>query len=313
MKHFISLNDISELEMQELLDLAQKLKAERKAGAGRPLLKNKTLGMIFTKASTRTRVSFEAGMYQLGGYPLILNAGDMQLGRGEPIGDTAKVLSRYIDAIMIRTFSQSDVEGLAEHGSIPVVNGLTDEMHPCQALADMMTLLEEKGTLKGVKLAYVGDGNNVAHSLLHACALAGTDICVATPEAFACRRQYVDEARAIAKRTGASVGITTDPAEAVRHADAVYTDTWASMGMESEKEERARLFKDYQINKALFALAKPDAIFMHCLPVYRGYEASGEIVDGPASRIFDEAENRLHAQKAVLVKLLGGGAGRDGE
>jgi ornithine carbamoyltransferase len=305
MKHFISLNDISEDEMQELLALAQKLKAEWKEGRRRPLLEGKTLGMIFTKSSTRTRVSFEAGMYQLGGYPLILNAGDMQLGRGEPIGDTAKVLSRYIDAIMIRTYSQDDVEGLAAHGSIPVINGLTDEMHPCQALADMMTLLEEKGALKGVKLAYVGDGNNVAHSLLHACALTGTDIAVATPGAFACKQRYVDEARAIARRTGAGITITDDPAEAVARADAVYTDTWASMGMEAEKAERAKLFKDYQVDGKLLALAKPDAIFMHCLPVYRGFEATGGVVDGPASRIFDEAENRLYAQKAVLVKLLG--------
>ncbi|MDR1060916.1 MAG: ornithine carbamoyltransferase [Clostridiales bacterium] len=306
MKHFISLNDISEGELRELLDLAQRLKAERKEGRPHPLLKGKTLGMIFTKSSTRTRVSFEAGMYQLGGYPLVMNAGDLQLGRGEPIGDTARVLSRYIDAIMIRTYSQSDVEGLASHGSIPVINGLTDEMHPCQALADLMTLREAKGTLKGVKLAYVGDGNNVAHSLLHACALAGTDIAVATPAAFACKRQYVDEAMAIASRTGAGITITDDPAEAVARADAVYTDTWVSMGMEEEKAERAKAFKGYQVDGKLFALAKPDAIFMHCLPVYRGFEASDDIVDGPASRIFDEAENRLHAQKAVLVKLLGG-------
>jgi ornithine carbamoyltransferase len=311
MKHFISLNDIDEQEFSDLLELALKLKRENRAGKPHLLLKGKTLGMIFTKSSTRTRVSFEAGMYQLGGYPLVMNAGEMQLGRGEPISDTAKVLSRYIDAIMIRTYRQSDVEELARHGSIPVINGLTDETHPCQALADLMTVLEEKGALKGVKLAYVGDGNNVAHSLLHACALAGADISVATPKAFGCSQKYVDEAAAIARRTGSAIDITDDAERAVSQADAVYTDTWVSIGMESEKESRVKRFDGYQVDKKLFSLAKPDAIFLHCLPAYRGFEMTGEIIDGPASRVFDEAENRLHAQKAVLVKLLGGGNDRN--
>ncbi|MDR3120851.1 MAG: ornithine carbamoyltransferase [Clostridiales bacterium] len=288
-----------------MIELAQKLKKEKKAGVAHPLLAGKTLGMIFTKSSTRTRVSFEAGMYQLGGYPLALNASDLQLGRGEPICDTARVLSRYIDAIMIRTFAQADVEGLARYGSVPVINGLTDDTHPCQILADLMTVRECKGGLKGLKLAYVGDGNNVANTLLQGCPKVGMDIAVATPAAFACPQKYVDQAREAALASGSRVTITTDPAEAVIGADVVYTDTWVSMGQEAEKAERAKQFSGYQVDAALFGKAKADAIFMHCLPAYRGYEVTEDVIEGPASRVFDETENRLHAQKAVLVTLMG--------
>ena len=304
MKHFIDLNEVSEQEIHELLDLAIQLKKDLKSGNSYPILKGKTLGMIFSKSSTRTRVSFETGMYQLGGYPLILNSNDLQLGRGEPIQDTAKVLSRYIDAIMIRTFKQSDVEGLANHGSIPVINGLTDEMHPCQILADLMTVQENKGSLKGLKMTYVGDGNNIAHSLLHGCTKTGMHIAIATPKSYCCTQKYIDEAVNTARSSGSVITITDDPVEAVTDADVIYTDTWISMGMESEKAARIEEFKDYQVNTSLVSHAKPDAIFLHCLPAYRGLEVTEEVIDGPMSRIFDEAENRLHAQKAILVKLL---------
>lgn len=306
MKHFISFNDISAQELDELLDLAAKLKAETKAGIAHPLLQGKTLGMIFSKSSTRTRVSFEVGMYQLGGHALFLSSRDIQLGRGESIEDTAKVMSRMLDGIMIRTFSHQDVLDLASQGSIPVINGLTDLMHPCQALADLLTIKEHKGSLKGLKLAYLGDGNNVANSLLHACAKAGMHIAVGCPKGFECDQVCVQEAIDTAKITGGSVLITQDPVEAIRNADAVYSDTWVSMGQEEEKAERIPVFMPYQVNSGLMEHAAPEAIFLHCLPAYRGYEVTSEVIDGPHSVIFDEAENRLHAQKAVLVKVMGG-------
>ncbi len=306
MKHFISIHDITGEEFQQLMDLALKLKKETKAGIAHPVLKGKTLGMIFTKSSTRTRISFEVGMYQLGGHPMFLSANDMQLGRGESIYDTANVMSRFVDGIMIRTYAHQDVLDLAKYGTVPVINGLTDLLHPCQAMADLMTVYEHKGALKGLKLAYVGDGNNVAHSLLYACAKAGMDMSVATPAGYTCNEEIVANAKMDAKATGSNIVITNDPVEAVQGADVVCTDTWVSMGQEAEKAERIKIFKDYQVNAQLFGKAKEDAIFIHCLPAYRGYEVTEEIIDGPRSVIFDEAENRLHAQKAVMAMLMAG-------
>lgn len=243
-------------------------------------------------------------MYQLGGYALFLSSNDIQIGRGETVEDTAKVLSRYLDGIMIRTFKQSDVEALAYNGSIPVINGLTDDEHPCQVLADLQTILEHKGTLKGLKLAYIGDGNNMTHSLLHGCAKTGMNISVATPVGYECKQRFVDDAFNIAKETGSVITITNDAYEAIKGADVVYTDTWASMGQESEKEIRKKVFMPYQVNKELFSQADKEAIFLHCLPAYRGSEVTSDVIDGKQSVIFDEAENRLHAQKAVLVRLM---------
>ncbi len=305
MKHLLSLNDLSTDEIHDLLKLSEKLKRQTKEGVQHHLLKGKTLGMIFTKSSTRTRVSFEVGMYQLGGYSLFLSSNDIQLGRGESIFDTANVLSRYIDGIMIRTFKQSDVEDLAKYGSIPVINGLTDEMHPCQILADLLTVYEHKGKLEGMKLAYIGDGNNVAHSLLHGCAKTGMDIAIASPKGYECDSRYVEEAKEAAKSSGSNVILTQDPVEAIANADVVYADTWISMGQEDQKEEKLNIFMPYQINSQLFSKAKEDAIFLHCLPAYRGYEVTEDVIDGAQSVIFDEAENRLHAQKAVMATLMG--------
>lgn len=304
MKHFISIHDITTEEFHALLDLAIRLKKETKAGIAHPILKGKSLGMIFTKSSTRTRISFEVGMYQLGGHPLYLNANDMQLGRGESIYDTANVMSRFVDGIMIRTFAHQDVLDLAKYGTVPVINALTDYLHPCQAMADLMTVYEHKGKLEGLKLAYVGDGNNVAHSLLYACAKAGMHMSVATPEGYACAEEVVENAKADARETGSQILITNDPEEAVAGADVVCTDTWTSMGQEAEKAERVKIFKDYQVNAALFAKSKEDSVFIHCLPAYRGYEVTEDVIDGPRSIIFDEAENRLHAQKAILATLM---------
>ncbi len=304
MKHFIDIKDISAEEWADLLDLADKLKAEQKAGIAHPLLAGKTLGMIFAKSSTRTRVSFEVGMYQLGGQALFLSTQDIQLGRGETISDTAKVMSRFLDGIMIRTFAHQDVLDLAEYGSIPIINGLTDLMHPCQALADLMTIREHLGDLKGKKLAYVGDGNNVANSLLQACSKSGMNIAVASPAGYTCDAACIADARAEAIRQGTEVILTDDPKAAAAGADAIYTDTWVSMGQEAEKARRLPVFKPYQVNDELMALAKPGAVFLHCLPAYRGLEVTESVIDGPSSIIFDEAENRLHAQKAVLVRLL---------
>lgn len=305
MKHFISLHDITVDEFNSLLSLAAKLKAEQKAGKPHRILEGKTLAMIFTKSSTRTRISFEVGMYQLGGQALFLSSNDIQLGRGETIYDTAKVMSRFVDGIMIRTFAHQDVLDLAKYGSIPVINGLTDLLHPCQALADLMTVYEHKGALKGLKLAYIGDGNNVAHSLLYACTKAGMVISVASPKGYECDPEIVANAKADAALTGANILMTNDPVEAITNADVVYTDTWASMGQESEKEERVKIFKNYQIDSELFSKSKPDSIFMHCLPAYRGFEMTADVIDGEHSVVFDEAENRLHAQKAVLATLMG--------
>ncbi len=305
MKDLISLHDLSQEEMDNLLKLGMKLKKELKNGIPHPILKGKTLGMIFTKSSTRTRVSFEVGMTQLGGYPLFLSSNDIQLGRGETIYDTAKVLERYLDGIMIRTFSHQDVLDLAEYADIPVINALTDLLHPCQVLADLMTVYEHKGRLAGLKFAYVGDGNNMAHSIMYGCAKAGLDCAIATPEDYGCNEEIVENAKADFKAGGSTLTLTNDPEEAVKDADIIYTDTWVSMGMESEKAERQKVFMPYQVDGKLASLAKDDYIFMHCLPAYRGFEVTEEIIDGEHSVIFDEAENRLHAQKAVMAVLMG--------
>ncbi|MEG2669759.1 MAG: ornithine carbamoyltransferase, partial [Oscillospiraceae bacterium] len=284
--------------------LAEKLKSETKAGIKHHLLDGKSLGMIFTKSSTRTRISFEVGMYQLGGHPMFLSSRDIQLGRGESIHDTANVMSRFVDGIMIRTYDHQDVVDFAKYGSIPVINALTDLLHPCQALADLLTVYEHKGRLKGLKLAYIGDGNNVAHSLMYACAKAGMNMSVATPVGYECNAEVIENAVNDAKLTGSEIINTHDPVEAMKNADVVCTDTWVSMGQEDEKAERIKIFKDYQINDELFAKSKDDSIFIHCLPAYRGYEVTENIIDGPRSVIFDEAENRLHAQKAVMAMLM---------
>jgi ornithine carbamoyltransferase len=304
MKHLISLFDITEKDIEDILMLSKKLKNELKNDIQHHILKGKTLGMIFSKSSTRTRVSFEVGMYQLGGYPLFLSSNDIQLGRGETIYDTAQVLSRMISGIMIRTFKHSDVVDLARYGTIPVINGLTDLMHPCQIIADLFTVYEEKGKLKGLKMAYVGDGNNVANSLLHGCAKVGMHVSVAAPKGYECDAGIIEEAKSDAAKSGSSIVLTEDPEEAVKDADIVYTDTWVSMGQEAEKEMRIRTFSDYQINKKLFSKAKSDAIFLHCLPAYRGLEVTEDIIDGPMSRVFKESENRLHVQKAIMALLM---------
>ncbi|MBQ3053865.1 MAG: ornithine carbamoyltransferase [Clostridia bacterium] len=304
-KDLLSLHTLSCEDIYEILDLADKLKAEHKAGIEHHILKGKTLGMIFAKSSTRTRVSFEVGMSQLGGHALFLSCNDIQLGRGETIYDTAKVLSRFLDGIMIRTFSQEDVEELAKHASIPVINGLTDLLHPCQVLADLQTIREYKGTLKGLKMCYIGDGNNMTNTLIQGAAKVGMDISCASPKGYTCDMNVVMEAEKDAIAMGSKIELTTDPEIAIKDADIIYTDTWVSMGQEEEKAKRIKDFEGFEITPQLMKKAKSDAIFMHCLPVYRGYEASSEVVDGPQSVIFDEAENRLHAQKAVLVKLMG--------
>lgn len=304
MKHLIDLNDISIKEIEDIFTLAARLKNDLRQGTEHHLLKGKTLGMIFSKSSTRTRVSFEVGMYQLGGYPMFLSSSDIQLGRGETIYDTAQVLSRYISGIMIRTFKHSDVEDLARYGTIPVINGLTDLMHPCQILADLFTVYEAKGKLEGLKMAYVGDGNNVANSLLHGCAKTGMDIYVATPAGYGCDGTIIEEAKQAAAKSGSKVVITVDPEEAVAGADVIYTDTWVSMGQEAEKEMRVKLFMPYQVNGKLFSKAKDDAVFLHCLPAYRGLEVTESVIDGPNSMVFEEAENRLHVQKAIMATLM---------
>ena len=304
MKDFISLHDITSKELEDLLALAIKLKAEQKKGIPHPLLKGKTLGMIFTKSSTRTRISFEVGMTQLGGYPLFLSSNDIQLGRGETIYDTAKVMERYLDGIMIRTYSHQDVLDLAEHADIPIINALTNLLHPCQVLADLLTTYEHKGKLENLKIAYVGDGNNMAHSIMYGAAKAKMNCAIATPDGYGCDESVIENAKDDFKNSGKILTLTTDPMEAVANADVIYTDTWVSMGMEAEKEQRIKDFAGYCVDTNLMKHAKDDAIFMHCLPAYRGYEVSEEVIDGPQSVIFDEAENRLHAQKAILTTLM---------
>ncbi len=303
-KSFLSLNDFSEDEFFQIFDLSESLKNKLKNGISHRLLDGKTLGMIFSKPSTRTRISFEVGIYQLGGIGMFFNQNDLQLKKSENISDTAKVLSRFLNGIMIRTFEHQDVLDLAKYASIPVINGLTDLMHPCQVMADLFTILEKKKKLKGLKLAYIGDGNNMAHSLLHGCSKVGMDISVASPKGFQPNKMIVEEALGNAKKFNSKVEILIDPIEAVKNADVVYTDVWASMGQESESQKRKEIFKAYQINKNLVMNAKDDYLFMHCLPAHRGDEVVNEIADSPNSVIFDEAENRLHVQKAIMALLM---------
>jgi ornithine carbamoyltransferase len=287
-----------------MIEVARKLKAETKAGIPHPILQGKTLALIFTKSSTRTRVAFEAGIYQLGGYGLFLSSQELQIGRGEPVQDTARVLSRMLDGIMIRTFSHQEVEDLARFGSVPVINGLTDYLHPTQVLADLMTVAEHKGELAGLKLAFVGDGNNVANSLLIGCSKMGVHISVAAPSGHKPVAEILKFAGDNAAKSGSRVEIVDDPQEAVQGADVVYTDVWASMGQEAEMAERRQAFANYQVNADLMKLAKPDAIIMHCLPAHRGEEISDEAMECAQSVIYDESENRLHAHKAIMALLL---------
>ena len=299
MKHLLKLMDLSEKEIIEILNLADQLKYEKKNGIQHHLLKGKTLGLIFEKSSTRTRVSFEVGMYDLGGNALFLSSRDLQIGRGEPVQDTARVLSRYLDGIMIRTFAQSEVEDLAKYGSIPIINGLTDYCHPCQVLADLMTIREHKGTLAGRKMCYIGDGNNMTNSIIVGCIKMGMEVSVACPKGYEPDADILAWAKENGKFT-----CTDNVLEAANDADALYTDVWASMGQEAEAEERKKIFKGYQINADVMSVAKSDAMVMHCLPAHRGEEITEDVLEAHADEIFDEAENRLHAQKAVLVKCM---------
>lgn len=305
-KDVLSIHDLSTEEVYEILDLAKVLKMKQKAGIEHALLKGKTLGMIFQKSSTRTRVSFETGMYQLGGMALFLSDRDLQIGRGEPIKDTARVLSRYLDGVMIRTFAQSDIEEFAEFADIPVINGLTDASHPCQVLTDLLTIQEHKGQqLKGLKMAYIGDGNNMTHSLMCACAKVGMHFTAATPKGYEPDAAVVKKAKEDAAQTGGSVEIFHDIYEAAKDADVLYTDVWASMGQEAEQEARKKVFQSYQINKELLQVADKKAIVLHCLPAHRGEEITEEVLEANAQVIFDEAENRLHTQKAILALTMG--------
>lgn len=300
MKHFLKLLDCTTEEIVGMLNLADQLKYELKHGIPHRHLEGKSLGMIFEKASTRTRVSFEVGMYQLGGHPLFLSSKDLQIGRGEPVQDTARVLSRFLDGIMIRTFEQAEAEALAEYGSIPVINGLTDFCHPCQIMADLMTIREFKGKLEGLKMCFIGDGNNMMNSLIVGALKTGMSIDVACPEGYEPPKEILD----FAAEYGDKFHMYRNPMDAAKDADVVITDVWASMGQEEEAKKRALAFEGYQINKELMAVAKSDAMVLHCLPAHRGEEITADVFEEHAAEIFEEAENRLHAQKAVLVTLM---------
>ncbi|MBC7264076.1 MAG: ornithine carbamoyltransferase [Chloroflexi bacterium] len=306
-KDLISLADLSSSEIWDILNLAQELKEEWAAGGNIPRLVGKSLGMIFQKPSLRTRVSFEMAMKHLGGHALYLSPDEIQLGKRESVADVARVLSRYVDGIMARVFAHSDLEELARYSRVPVINGLSDYSHPCQALSDLFTILEKKGRLTGLKLAWVGDGNNVLHSLLFGCSKVGMDIVAATPEGYEPDGRVVEMAFAFARENSSTVELTHDPVAAVKGADVIYTDTWVSMGQEAEQKKRLEVFPPYQVNAALVSRARPDVIVMHCLPAHRGQEITDGVADGPHSVIFDQAENRMHVQKAILAILLGGG------
>ncbi|MBI3272133.1 MAG: ornithine carbamoyltransferase [Planctomycetes bacterium] len=303
-RHFLSLRDFSGEEIRQMLDTARLLKLEHYAGRRQPLLAGKTIALVFQKPSTRTRVSFEAGVAQLGGTALYLGSNDLQLSRGESIADTARVVSRYVDGIVARVYAHADVVELAEHSRVPVVNGLSDFSHPCQILADLLTVEEKRGPMAGKKVAWVGDGNNVAHSWLFGGAKLGCHVAVAAPRGYEPSPEVVAASAEDARRAGGSVTVTTEPAEAARDADVLVTDVWVSMGQEKEREARLRTFRPYQVNASLLALARKDALVLHCLPAHRGEELTAELIDGPSSAIWDEAENRLHAQKALLTLLL---------
>lgn len=303
-RDFLDLVDYTSEELKYLIDLAIDLKKKQKAGEVYHPLKGKTLGMIFEKSSTRTRVSFEVGMYQLGGQALFLSRNDLQIGRGEIIADTAQTLSRYLDGIMIRTFAHTTLTDLAQYASIPVINALTDWSHPCQAMADYQTVLEHKGRLEGLKIAFVGDGNNMAHSLMMGAAKFGMNFAIASPEGYWPDAEMTRQSKEVASATGGSVLVTTDAKEAIADADIVYTDVWASMGMEEEQKIREKAFANFQVNEELVNYAKKDYLFLHCLPAHRGEEVTAGVIDGPNSIIFDEAENRLHAQKAIMAAIM---------
>ncbi|MDD3396250.1 MAG: ornithine carbamoyltransferase [Acidaminococcaceae bacterium] len=303
-KDLISIHDLSVGEVATILDVSAKLKRKLKQGESHEYLKGKTLAMLFSKASTRTRVSFETGFHQLGGHPIYLNDATSQIGRGEPVRDTARVLSRMVDGIMIRTFSHESVIELAKYATIPVINGLTDLLHPCQALTDMFTILEHKEVLKGRKLVYVGDGNNMAHSLMFACAKVGMNMVCASPRGYQPNPEIVREAQEDAALTGATISVEEDMQKAAKGADVFYTDVWTSMGEEAEKAKRQQDLHDYQINKELLALGRSDAMVLHCLPAHRGEEITEEVMEGPQAAIFDQAENRLHVQKAIMALLM---------
>ena len=302
MKHLLKLQDLTREEILSILNLADQLKFERMHNIQKDYLKGKKLGMIFQKSSTRTRVSFEVGIYELGGYGLFLSSNDLQIGRGEPVQDTARVLSRYLDGIMIRTFAQQEVEDLAKYGSIPGINGLTDYAYPCQVLADLMTIREYKGSFRGLKMAFIGDGNNMANSLMVGAIKTGMSFAIACPNGYEPDAKLIEWAKA-----NGEVTITTDVKEALKDADVVYTDVWASMGQEGERAARKKAFEGYQVNKENLSVAKSDVMCLHCLPAHRGEEITEEVFEEHAKEIFDEAENRLHAQKAVMVKLMGNG------
>ena len=300
MKHLLTLEQLSKEELLDILNLADQLKFQKKNKIPHPLLAGKTLGMIFQKSSTRTRVSFEVGMHELGGQALFLSSRDLQIGRGEPIQDTARVLSRYLDGIMIRTFAQKEVEDLAKYGSVPVVNALTDYCHPCQVLADLMTIREFKGSFEGLKAVFIGDGNNMANSIIVGCLKVGMKVAIASPKEY----EICDHIKEFAKGYPGMFEMTTDPMVAAKGADVIFTDVWASMGQEGEKEKREKAFVGYQVNKEMMAIANKDCMVQHCLPAHRGEEITDEVFEAHADEIFEEAENRLHAQKAVLVKLM---------
>jgi len=305
-KHFISIHDLSTADVEAIFNLAADLKAKQQKGEKHEYLWAKSMAMIFEKPSTRTRVSFEIGMWQLGGLAINLDQEAIGLGVRETIGDVAQTLSRFADAILIRTFEHAKVLELAQHASVPVINGLSDLLHPCQALADIFTVKEKKGNLKGLKFAYIGDGNNVCHSLMFAAAKLGINLVIATPKGFEPKAEIVKLAFADGKASGVEMDVLNDPQIAAKDADVIYTDVWASMGQEKEGKKRKKVFAKYQVNKDLVKLAKPDAIIMHCLPAHRGEEITADVIDGPNSVVFDQAENRLHVQKAILTLLLGG-------
>ncbi len=304
-RDLVSMLDVRE-DLVGLLELGRKIKNRAKAGEPYEPLRGKSLAMLFEKASTRTRVSFEVGMTQLGGHALFLSPNDLQIGRGETIADTARVLSRYVDGIMYRAFKRDNVRELAANASVPVINGLDDKEHPCQVIADLFTIHERKGQLKGLTLAYVGDGNNVCNSLLLGTALVGMHMTVACPSGYEPDSELLAHARRISKESGSSLEIGRDPSNAAKGADVLYTDVWVSMGQENEKQAREKLFRPYQLNAQLLRHAKDDAIVMHCLPAHRGLEITDQVIDGPQSIVFDQAENRLHAQKAILARFLAG-------
>lgn len=303
-KDLISIHDLNVGEVATILDVAKKLKRKQKAGEPHQYLKGKTLAMIFSKASTRTRTSFEVGFWQLGGHPIYLSDASSQIGRGEPVKDTARVLSRFVDGIMIRTFSHQAVIELAKYATIPVINGLTDLLHPCQALADIFTIQEKLEILKGRKLAFIGDGNNMAHSLMYACAKVGMNMVCASPKGYQPNPEIYKLAQEDAAATGCTISVVEDMFKAAKGADILYTDVWTSMGEEAEREKRFAALHTYQVNQELLGMARPEAIVLHCLPAHRGEEITDEVIEGPHSVVFDEAENRLHVQKAIMALLM---------